>query len=294
MIGRRAIPLLVRAGHEVTGAGRSLESLRELERVGASSIVLDLFDRVAVRQAVAGKDVVVNLATHVPSTTFRQFLYGSWKEMNRIRTQGSQLLVDAAMAAGVRGFVQESFAPVYPDSGDRWIHENVPLQPVRYNRSVLDAEASVDRFAKSGGAGVALRFAFFYGSHDGFTHDVLRYVRRGWLPLLGRPDGFFSMVNHEDAASAVVAALDAPSGAYNVVDDEPLTRRQFGDALARMQRVRPPRLPPRWIIRFTGSLGTMMARSLRISNDRLKSATSWVLKYPTVESGWSAAAVVDP
>jgi nucleoside-diphosphate-sugar epimerase len=54
------------------------------------------------------------------------------------------------------------------------------------------------------------------------------------LPIFGRPEGFFSMVNHEDAASAVVAALKAPSGNYNVVDDEPLTRRALADALTEM------------------------------------------------------------
>ena len=52
-------------------------------------------------------------------------------------------------------------------------------------------------------------------------------MQRGWLPIFGRPEGFFSMVNHEDAAAAVVAALKAPSGNYNVVDDEPLTRRSW-------------------------------------------------------------------
>jgi 2-alkyl-3-oxoalkanoate reductase len=289
VIGRRAIPMLLGAGHQVTAAGRSTDRLRQLERLGASPIVLDLFDGDAVRRAVAGHDAVINLATHIPSTTFRQFLRSSWKEMDRIRTEGSAILVDAAVAAGVGRFVQESFAPIYPECGDRWIHEDEPLQPVRYNRSVLDAEASVERFARSGGAGIALRFAAFYGSHDRFTDDVFKSARRGWLPLPGRPEAFFSMVNHEDAASAVVAALDVPSGSYNVVDDEPLTRRQFGDVLAELLNVRSPRLPPRWMVRFMGGLGEMFARSLRISNSKLKSATGWVPKYPTAKAGWLAA-----
>jgi nucleoside-diphosphate-sugar epimerase len=291
VIGSRAIPMLVDAGHTVTAAGRSANSLRRLEGPAVSTVVLDLFDVDAVRRAVAGHDAVVNLATHVPTSTFRQFLRSSWREMDRIRTQGSSILVDAAKEAGVTRFIQESFAPIYQDCGSQWIHETVPREPVRYNRSVLDAETSVQRFAEGGGAGVALRFAFFYGPHDAFTSEVITYVRRGWLPVPGQPDAFFPLVHHASAAAAVVAALDAPSGAYNVVDNEPLTRRQLGDTLAARLGTRPPRLPPTWMTPIMGGLGKMLARSLRISNEKLRSSTAWSPLYPTTAAGWMS--VVD-
>jgi nucleoside-diphosphate-sugar epimerase len=289
VIGRRAIPLLLRAGHRVTAAVRSPDRVHVLERLGASALALDLFDADAVRLAMVGHDTVINLATHVPSGTLRQFVPGAWKEMDCIRKEGSALLADAAIAAGARRFVQESFAPIYPDCGDRWIREDTPPEPARYNRTVLFAEASAERFARSDRIGIALRFAFLYGSEDRFTNNVFRYVRHGWLPILGRPEGFYSMVNHEDAASAVVAALDAPSGIYNVVDDEPLTRHEFGDALAEMLNVRSPRLPPVWLVTFTGGLGETIARSLRISNSKLKKETDWTPQYPTARTGWLAA-----
>ena len=110
-------------------------------------------------------------------------------------------------------------------------------RPARYNRTVLDAEGSAERFAvirQVSRCGPV----FLYGVHDGFTADVIRYVHRGRLPIAGRPD-FFSMVSHEDAASAVVAALEAPFGIYNVVDKTPVIRREFGEALAQMLSVRP-------------------------------------------------------
>jgi nucleoside-diphosphate-sugar epimerase len=287
VIGRRAVPLLVGAGHQVTAVGRSRERLALLADRGASVVALDLFDQDAVGRAVRGHDAIVNLATHIPKPVYRQFLRSSWKEMDRIRREASAILVDAALAAKVGRFVQESFAPIYPDRGEQWIAEDTPLEPVRYNRSVLDAEVSVDRFNRSGGAGVVLRFAFFYGPNDSFTKEVLKSVRRGWLPLLGPPEAFFSMVHHADAATAVVAALGAAPGRYNVVDSNPLTHRQLGDMVAQLLHVRPPRLPPTWIVPLTGGLGRMMARSIRMSNAKLSSATGWAPSYSTAADGWS-------
>jgi nucleoside-diphosphate-sugar epimerase len=134
-----------------------------------------------------------------------------------------------------------------------------------------------------------LRFALFYGAGDAFTRDVFRHVARGWLPMLGRPTGYVSMVSHDDAASAVVAAIRVPAGAYNVVDDEPLTRRALGDALAAIVGAPPPRLPPPWVAALGGSLGETIARSLRLSNRKLRTASGWAPRHPSAREGWRAA-----
>ncbi|HEY7027471.1 MAG TPA: NAD(P)-dependent oxidoreductase [Gemmatimonadales bacterium] len=287
VIGRRVIPQLVEAGHEVTAGGRQSTRLQALQLTGASVLPLDLFDSAAVKQALAGQDAVINLATHVPPG-LRAFLPGAWRENDRIRTAGSALLVNGALANDVQIFIQESFV-TYPDSADRWIAEDTPPDPPAYNRTVIDAENAAARFARSGRRGLALRFAFFYGTGDPFTETTLKSVRRGWLPISGRPEGFFSMVNHDDAASAVVAALKAPSGNYNVVDDEPLTRRALADVLAEILGVEPPKLPPAWAIPLTGSVGDMVSRSLRVSNAKLREATGWAPHYPSAREGWRAA-----
>jgi nucleoside-diphosphate-sugar epimerase len=112
VVGRRAIPLMLSLGHRVTAAGRSPARLDALRRMGATAIALDLFDPAAVRKAMDNHDTVVNLATHIPLGA-RAFLPGAWSETDRIRRDGSAILVDAAIAAGVKRFVQESFAPVF-------------------------------------------------------------------------------------------------------------------------------------------------------------------------------------
>jgi nucleoside-diphosphate-sugar epimerase len=97
-----------------------------------------------------------------------------------------------------------------------------------------------------------------------------------------------SSVAHDDAATAVVAALNIRAGVYNVVDDEPLRRREYFAALAKALGVPPPKLPPLWLGRLTGSVGETIARSLRISNRKLREESGWAPRYPSVREGYRA------
>ena len=250
VVGRRLVPILVGEAHEVAAMTHGSGNREALEKMGAAPVQADFFDAGSLRRAVAGCDAVVNLATHMPTSTTQMLLRSSWKENDAVRTRGSSNLVDAALAGGVKRFIQESFAPVYPDCGDRWIDEAVALRPVRYTCSILDAEASAARFTKSGGAGVVLRFAGFYGPDSRFLIEAIGQFRktgRAFLP--GSPDAFASSVSHDDAATAAAAALALAPGTYNVVDDEPVTRRDYFDSLARTLGLPPPKPFPWWALR---------------------------------------------
>jgi nucleoside-diphosphate-sugar epimerase len=146
VVGRRPVPQLKDAHHAVTAVARSPAGREQVNRLGATAIELDLFDAGAVRRAVANQDAVVNLATHIPPPS-RIFLPWAWRENDRLRREASAIIADACMSSNVQRFVQESFAPVYPDRGDRWIDETTPIEPVKYNRTVADAEASAERFS---------------------------------------------------------------------------------------------------------------------------------------------------
>ena len=97
-----------------------------------------------------------------------------------------------------------------------------------------------------------------------------------------------SSVSHDDAAAAVIAALRLPAGVYNVVDDEPLPRREFVGALAEALGVRPPSLLPAWTRWLMGLLGETLTRSLRISNCKLRQESTWTPAHPSVREGWRA------
>jgi nucleoside-diphosphate-sugar epimerase len=291
VVGRRFIPLAVAAGHTVTAVGRSLRRRDTLGRLGAAAVALDLSAPDLVRRAVTGHDIVVNLATHVPPSTVRMFLPGAWWENDRLRRRTSAILASAALATGVSRLIQESFA-VYADHGDEWIDESDPPAPVRYNRSILDAERAAARFAAAGRIGIVLRFANFYGPDAFQTIDSFVVARRGWAPIPGPPDAFVSSVSHDDAATAVLAAIELPAGTYNVTDDEPLCRRDYAEALAEVLGLPNLRFPPGWTTKLAGSLGTLLTRSQRISNAKLRGASAWRPRYPSIREGWLA--IVEP
>lgn len=289
VIGRRLVPALLHRGHEVSVSARSAEQAAQLARGGVRALVLSLFDRTALDGALAHQEVVINLATHMPASTFKMFLPGAWRQNDRLRRVASAKLVEAALASGAGRFIQESFAPAYPDRGSAWISEATALAPARYNRSLLDAERAAARFSEHGRTGVVLRFASFYGADARQLADLSRCVRAGYAPLPGAPQAYISSVSHDDAASAVLAALELPAGIYNVADDEPLTHRDYLDSLASALGVAPPKFAPAWLALLAGSLGELLSRSQRISNRALRAASPWQPQYPSARSGWTAA-----
>jgi nucleoside-diphosphate-sugar epimerase len=287
VIGERLVPQLIAAGHAVTAVTRSPGKGIALQQSGARAVALDLFDERAVRDAVGGHDVVINLATHMPSSSMRMMWRSAWRENDRIRRDGSRILVDAAIAAGVGRFIQESFGLIYEDAGAEWIDERSPVAPAPYNATTLDAERATARFAATGAAGVTLRFAGLYGP-DAMARDLIGMVKRGWSPLPGRPEAYYSSVTQDDAASAVAAALSIPSGIYNVVDDEPLTRRALVDAIATAVGATSPKFAPAWTARLMGAVGELMSRSERISNRKLREASGWTPAFRSARLGWPA------
>lgn len=288
VVGRRVVPLLATGGHEVTCAVRSRRQHAAVAELGARPVEVDLFDRARLTAALVGHDVFINLATHMPRSAWRAFLPGAWRENDHIRRDAVPIMTAAALDARVGRFVQESFAPIYEDAGDGWIAEDARLRPVRTNRTIIDAERAVHQFTESGGVGIVLRFASFYGPDSKQLGQMVSFVRRGWGPLPGPAESFVSCVSHDDAATAVATALSLPAGIYNVADDEPLRHRDFVDALARAVGAAPPRLFPAWLTQIGGSLARMYARSLRISNMKLRQQ-GWSPRYPSARDGLPAA-----
>ena len=286
-VGRRLVPLLIEGGHEVTALGRSPEKRDMLAHAGATPVDVSLFDPESLARAMQGHRAVINVATRIP-TSARMMLPCAWRENDRIRREGAANVARAALAAGVERLLQESFAPIYADRGDQWIDESWHQQPVRHSRTVRDAERAANSFTAAGGVGVVLRFGAFYAADAFQVLDAIRMLRKGWAPMPGSPEAFFSSIHHDDAASAAVAALRAGPGTYNVVDDEPVRRREYVDALAASIGVPPPRMLPAWVTRLGGSLIELLSRSLRISNRKLREETGWAPAFPSVRDGWPA------
>ncbi|NNC76130.1 MAG: NAD(P)H-binding protein [Acidimicrobiia bacterium] len=288
-IGRPAVDSLVAAGHDVEALARSDESAAKLRSAGAEPVSVSIFDRAGLTDAFSGHDAVVNLTTAQPST-FTFIFLRAWRNTERIRTEGSAAVVDAALAAGVPVVIQESVVMVCRDNGDQWVDETTPVDHYPMAVGNHAAEASANRFTDAGGNGIVARFGFFYGTGAQHADDFLTMARRGIVPVIGRPDSYLSSIHVDDGGRAVAALLDVPAGTYNVVDDEPLTKRAYADALAaaagRRAWLRGPGRAAGLLGHRTNSLG----RSLRTSNAKLRHVTGWVPKYPSAREGWAAMA----
>ena len=281
VLGRAAVPLLTAAGHRVDAVARSDDARRRLEQAGARAVTLDVFDAAAVSRAAEGADVVMNLATAIPSSPLPP---RRWAMNHRLRREASAAFATAALAVGAR-LVQESFAAAYPDRGADWIDEATPLDPVDQVVSVVDAEAAAARVSAAGGAAVVLRFGLFYGAGSAQTQQLLDAARRGVLMLPGAPDAYASMVHVDDAAAGVLASLALAPGTYNVVEDRPLTRREHAEVLAGLLGRRRVRLLPAVVGRLP--VLRAVARSQRMSNAALR-AGGWAPQHPSVAQGWPA------
>jgi nucleoside-diphosphate-sugar epimerase len=288
VLGRPVVRLLREAGNTVRGLARSPSNEELLRRLGAEPVRGDLFDPASISAAVAGADAILHLATKVPPRS-RSTKAGAWDENQRIRIEGTRNLVDAALAGGATTFLYPSLAFVYADGGDAWISaETAPADPTTAVTATLTAEAEVARFAAGGGRGISLRMGYFYGPEAESTLDTLALARRGAAFLTGAGDAFYPAVWVDDAATAVIAALrSAPTGVYDVVDDEPLTRRDLAKAIAEAAG-RPIVLrPPVWLVKLVGGRqADFMVRSHRVSSARFKEVTGWSPQVRDARAGW--------
>lgn len=254
-----------------------------LHALGATPVAASLFDRDVLSAAVAGHQVVCNLATAVP-TGEQASGRDAWKDNHRIRREGARNLVDAALDAGAERYVQESISLLYADGGDMLLDESATVDPTAITEPALAAESEAARFAQCGGVGVALRFGTFYGFDSGHTIEAIEAAKHGVFSVPGPPDAYWPSLTTEDAAAAVVAALRAPVGVYNVAEDRPLTRAEHADALAEALGV--------GTLRVTAGNAdlpadlSMMLRSQRVTSQLFKTLTGWQPRFPSAWEGW--------
>jgi nucleoside-diphosphate-sugar epimerase len=290
-IGPATVRGLLEKGHQVRAVARSDDKAALLRELGAEPFAVDLFDANAVKGAVDGSEAVLHLATNVPLLR-RMATKKGWAMHNRLRTTATEMLVDAALTTGVTKFVKESVSFVYPDGGDAWIDETTPPdESIEMLQPTLEGERIVDRFTAGGGQGVVLRFGSFYGPTARVTDEALRLARWRMSIVGGAQEAFVSSIHTDDVAGSAVAALDAPAGIYNVVEDEPVTRRDYLDAFSAAFSVRKLRPTPTWLVKLmSGGAAAAVIRSWRISNRKLRDATGWAPRYPSVREGWPAVA----
>jgi nucleoside-diphosphate-sugar epimerase len=278
VLGRRVVPRLVEAGHTVTAVVRSEAKAVTARAGGATPVEVDLFDRQAMRAALAGFDAVAHLATHIPTgpSALRR---SGWRVNDSLRREASAAIAGAAIDAGVGRMIQESITFPYIDRGEEWIDEQCERQYYWGNDSASAAEAAASGVTAAGGAGVVLRFAMFMAPDSAHTDSTVSAAQKGLFTLLGPIDAYMSFIHIDDAAAAVAAALSAPAGTYNVAEPEPMRRAAHRDALAEVVGRSKLRPVPAVVERAGGGVVNSIARSHRISSQCLREVSTWT---PTI------------
>jgi len=298
-VGSRLVPLLVSAGHHVVGTARSAPRLDAVRAAGAEGAVMDGLDPGSVHDVVAAAapDVVVHQLTALSSITgdFRRF-DEDFAVTNRLRTEGTDALLAAAVAAGTRRFVAQSYTG-WPNErrGGPVKTEDDPLtddpgkEAVRSLRAIVHLERAVTGTA--GVDGVVLRYGAFYGPGQALsrTGPVAELIRRGRFPVVGGGTGMWSFMHVDDAATAAAAAVDrGVPGVYNIVDDDPAPVSEWLPYLAEQLGGRRPMRLPAWLARpMLGQLGVAMMTAVRASsNAKARRELDWEPRFASWREGF--------
>ncbi len=288
VMGRSSIDALHHAGHTVVGLARTPESAALIAGTGATPCLGDVYDHAALVAGMRGCDAVANLATKVPVGT-AALLPGSLKKVDRIRLIGSKVVAAAATEAEVGRIIQQSLSFIYADTGDDWIDEQSPIDVTGATEPVVVAEDQIARFADTGGTSISLRFGLVTGD-DRNTAWLFRRARAGKPIGMGAEGGWMHVIHPADVGSAVVHALTAPGGIYNV-GAEPVQRRDYVDTIARAAGKQHGRFLPNWIVRLGADKLEILTRSQRVSSQRFSDRTGWHPTYPKLTPDWFDALI---
>jgi nucleoside-diphosphate-sugar epimerase len=277
-IGIPLVRALVAAGHGVTALTRSPGKQDESRALGASVAVADALNHEALIAAVTAAQPthVIHQLTALPKQGPRRA--GDIEATNRLRTEGTRNLLQAAIAARARRFLVGSFAIL---AGSH--RADAAAAAVRSMESqVLDAtrHGSIE--------GVVLRYGLFYGVGVPSTAAMIEMVRKRRLPVVRGDAGQLPFIHIDDAVNATVLALDAaPAGStYDIVDDRPVSMTEFVDALAEFIGAPSPLRVPAWLPRLVAPyIARMTSIRLPLSNARAKTELGWRPRYPTVPEG---------
>jgi 2-alkyl-3-oxoalkanoate reductase len=272
----------------VTGTTRSSERAGALADAGATPVIVDVFGRSALMRAVgeAQPDAVVNQLTDLPQAPSPRGMKAAYAANNRARGEGGRNLLEAAKAANVPRYVTQSVAFFLRPTGEPGLRdEDAPLwtdAPGMIGEAVRVVEQTEQEALAAGG--VVLRYGFFGGPGTWYDAEgaIGQLVRKRRYPLVGDGSGVHSFIHVDDAAAATVAALDAPSGAYHVVDDHPAPTREWLPAFAEALGARPPRHVPALPVKVVAhALYAWQAGLEGVSNARAKSALGWTPVHGT-------------
>lgn len=280
VIGRRLLPLLEAAGHEVTGMAR---------QGGAGVVAADALDREAVRRAVlaARPDVVVSQLSDLKGFDDPRRFTKQFAATNRLRSEGTDNLLAAAREAGARRFVAQGYTgwPYAREGGPVKTEDHPfdPSPPAAFLPALVAIRHLEDAVTAFSG-GVVLRYGAFFGPDTFLDHGgaQLEAIRARRFPVAGDGGGVWSFIHVDDATAATVAAIESDvTGIFNIVDDDPVPVAEWLPEVARRIGARPPRRVPAWLVRLAAGAHTasMLTDIRGASNAKARRELGWAPQH---------------
>jgi 2-alkyl-3-oxoalkanoate reductase len=299
-VGRRLVPRLVERGHTVVGTTTRADRAPELLALGAEAVVVDGLDAAGIGEAVARAepDAIIHQMTALAGKPDLRRFDRWFARTNALRTRGTENLIAAAQATGVRRMVVQSFTG-WPNArtGGPVKTEDDPLdpEPLKWQRESLAAIRFVEAAVPAAPlAGVVLRYGALYG--PGGSDDLVALVKARRFPLVGDGGGVWSWTHLDDAAGAAIAAAEQGGhGVYNVVDDDPARVAEWLPHLAAAVGAKAPRRVPAWLARIAAGEVPVrwMTEGRGASNARFKADFGWEPIWPSWRDGFRHA-LTDP
>jgi nucleoside-diphosphate-sugar epimerase len=296
-IGRPLVAALASAGHEVAVYCRNEGKVAALGVPGIVPAVGDAFDAETLIGAVQSfkPEVVVNELTSLPQTANPFAIKRGFDLTSRLRREVSKTLVTAARAAGARRIVAQSISFAYrPGPGVRteadplWTDAKGQIGILTGSVATLESNTLGDGELE----GVVLRYGSFYGPGTYFAPNGLyaRMLKRRVLPIPGKGGGIFAFVHIDDAAAATVAALEGPTGIFNVADDAPAPAAEAMAFTAKLMGTKPPRHMPESLVRIGAGafLAYLLCEQPAVSSERARTELGWSPRYPDWRQGLTA------
>lgn len=295
--GIPVVNALVAGGHDVVGLTRSPSKAGAVSAAGGTPVVGDVLDPHQITDIVGSvaPDAVISLLTTLPK--YGPMQMWQFKPAIRLWRDGATNLLAAAQQAGVRRLVAESvvFAYGYGPLGSLPLVESDPYPgppPVKRATAMLDALRGMERAILASGEstdteGIVLRYGLFHGNGVPHAELMARMAKLCLMPVPGG-GGLHSWIALDDVAHATAAALERGRGGelYNIVDDNPVTFREYLDAVAtQLHRPKPIGLPNALVRLGSPYVAAAFGRTQApISNVKAKRELHWAPKYADYRS----------
>jgi nucleoside-diphosphate-sugar epimerase len=263
--------------------------------------VADVLDPGSVARVVARRARGDHPSAHRADRPFdTRHFDRTFAQTNRLRTEGTDHLLAAGRAVGVKRFIAQSYAGwPFARTGGPVKTRGRPARsptPAAMRESLEAIRTSSGRDGRDWTEGIVLRYGGFYGPGTSLSAEggeQVKQIRERKFPVVGDGGGIWSFVHIEDAADATAAAVTrGRPGIYNIVDDDPAPVAEWLPAAASAVGAKPPRHVPRWLGRLVaGEVGVVIMTDVRgASNEKAKRQLGWAPRHPSWREGFAEVA----